>query len=43
MPGTHHMTQADRMCLNAAAYELHDQYRGVLGEPSDRRHTLSAA
>jgi len=32
MQGTHDMTQAHRMCLNATARELHDQYRGVFGE-----------
>jgi hypothetical protein len=32
MPGTHHTTPAERMCLTAAARELHDQYRGVFGQ-----------
>jgi arsenate reductase len=31
MPGTHVMTQAERMCLHSAAHDLHEQFRGVFG------------
>jgi len=42
MQGTHHMTQAHRMCLNRAARELHDHYRGVFGEETIRSLLFSS-
>ena len=36
MLGTRNMTQAERMCLNKAARELHSEYRGVFGEETIR-------
>ena len=42
MQGTHHMTPAERTCLNSAARDLHSQYRGIFGEETIRELLFSS-